>query len=457
MAHATAASSPPSPSAPSPPVPPVPPLPAPAPAASARLAVAGLLVLALAMGIGRFAFTPLMPLMMRDGLLDTADAAALAAVNYAGYLAGALLAAPLGAWAARRWPGPPWRLLLLALGLVVLSTAAMGGGPPPAWWWWRGLAGVASALALVGVGACVLPLLAAAGRPARGAWVFSGVGLGIAATGGLCWALGTWGAAALWRLLGAVALGLLVLAWAMARSTGWPALWARVSAPGAAPTVLAASGADPTQARWPVVLCYGLAGLGYILPATFLPAMARALVDDPHRFGLAWPVFGLAAAASTVLATRLLARWPLRRQWAWCQAAMALGVVLPVMFGPNGLVQGGLQGLVQGPAPQPGPSHWAATAMALSALLVGGTFMVVTALAMQWARAHAPANPTPLLARLTVAFALGQIAGPLLVRAVTAAWPSAAALAWVSLPSALALALSAGWLWRTGRPHPAAA
>ena len=49
-------------------------------------------------------------------------------------------------------------------------------------------------------------------------------------------------------------------------------------------------------------------GFGYILPATFLPVLARSVVDDPRVFGLAWPVFGATAALSTLLAARLLQR-----------------------------------------------------------------------------------------------------------------------------------------------------
>jgi len=54
--------------------------------------VIGVLALAIAMGIGRFAFTPLLPLMLRDGSLESASGAEWAAANYLGYLVGALTA-----------------------------------------------------------------------------------------------------------------------------------------------------------------------------------------------------------------------------------------------------------------------------------------------------------------------------------------------------------------------------
>jgi len=179
------------------------------------------------------------------------------------------------------------------------------------------------------------------------------------------------------------------------------------------------------------VLCYGALGFGYILPATFLPAMARDLVDDPSSFGLVWPVFGLAALLSILAAWRWLGGWPPLRSWALCQAAIGLGAALPLLN-------------------RSGP------AIGLAALLVGGCFMVATLLALQQARALAPLQPAPLLGRMTAAFALGQIAGPALVRALQALpsisrWP---AIELGAAAAATVMMLSAAWLWRLSPPRP---
>ena len=55
------------------------------------IAVAGGIALAVAMGIGRFAFTPILPMMLHDGVVDLHAASWLASANYLGYLSGALL------------------------------------------------------------------------------------------------------------------------------------------------------------------------------------------------------------------------------------------------------------------------------------------------------------------------------------------------------------------------------
>src|SRR6476620_10976669 len=108
---------------------------APAPPSWA-IGLAGLLSLAVAMGIGRFAFTPMLPLMLQAGQVDVAAGGWIAAANYAGYLVGALTG----------WAGT--RLAAIALGLTVLLTGAMAIPGPVAWWaLLRFLGGVASAWA----------------------------------------------------------------------------------------------------------------------------------------------------------------------------------------------------------------------------------------------------------------------------------------------------------------------
>jgi MFS family permease len=140
-------------------------------------------------------------------------------------------------------------------------------------------------------------------------------------------------------------------------------------------------------AHWRLVLCYGAFGFGYIIPATFLPAMAKEIVPDPRVFGWAWPAFGAAAVVSTVYSARLSEA---RTAWIGGCLVMALGVAVP-------LVVPGLAGILA------------------SALLVGGTFMVITMAGMQEARRAAGPQARALMASMTAAFALGQILGPLTV------------------------------------------
>jgi hypothetical protein len=87
--------------------------------------------------------------------------------------------------------------------------------------------------------------------------------------------------------------------------------------------------------------------------------------------------------------------------------------------------------------------------LAVAALLVGGTFMVITMAALQLIRERAAADPTPFLARMTIAFATGQILGPLLVRLIgESRVVGFDAISLTTIAAASMLALSSVWLWR---------
>ncbi|HEX9395595.1 MAG TPA: YbfB/YjiJ family MFS transporter [Burkholderiales bacterium] len=357
------------------------------------IALAGLATLAVAMGIGRFAFTPLLPMMQADAGLTLAQGGWLASANYAGYLAGALSAsrAPLG--------------IRSSLAAIAVTTFAMALWPRLEFWIaLRFLAGVASAWVLVQVSAWSLGRLAELGRPQLAGVVFAGVGAGIAIAGLLCLALMSLHATSghAWMALGAASLIATVL------------LWPAFSPAGSARAPAGQGGWNP-QWGW-LVAAYGAYGFGYIIPATFLPAMARDLVADPALFGWAWPVFGLAAAASTTVLVRL----PIGARTLWLAAhlTLAAGVAMPVAVA-------GLSGIL------------------LSALLVGGTFTVITLAAMRDAQTIAGAQATRLMAALTAAFAAGQIAGPVFISLLAQAnWSFDRGL----LIASAVLALSAGAL-----------
>ena len=364
------------------------------------------------MGVGRFAFTPLLPLMIRDGALDQSAGAWLAASNYLGYLAGALTASRLHVSLPT--------VMRASLAGTVVATAAMGAlDGLAAWASLRFLAGVLSAWTLVATSAWVLQHLARAGRTDLSGMVYAGVGLGIAGAGLFCLAAARPGVSAgqLWLELAALAAVCVVI----------PALLLGRPSGTAAPSALTLLPATFDR-NIGLVICYGVLGFGYILPATFLPVLAREVVDDPKIFGLAWPIFGIAAALSTVVTTRYFGQSNRLRVWAVSHILMCAGVVLP--------------------------SLWLTpVTIAIAALLVGSTFMVVTMIGMQEARARAPGNPTALLGQMTAAFAIGQLAGPI-VSGVLDLLPGGhhAALAHALQLAAFALALSAAYLWRHSRP-----
>ncbi len=379
----------------------------PAPRSAAALAWPAALALAAAMGIGRFAFTPVWPLMAQEAGLSLSQGSWLASANYAGYLLGALAAV---AWPIRRLRGT----LAASLLAVALLTLAMPLWHNVAVWCaLRLAAGYASASAFI----CVAAWRAVPEGDPRDAQAsavtYAGVGAGIALTGLACLALMAQGASAdtTWIALGGLALALSAIA--------WPSL-SRQAAPARAAGAAAAPAAPLPRGIPRLALHYGVFGVGYIIPATFLPAMAKEIIPDPAIFGWAWPLFGLAAAASCLLVPRLARGRDSVQVWRAAQALMALGMVAVALW-----------------------HHIAA--VILAALLVGGTFMVITQAGMLAARRLAGASAPRAAALMTAAFAAGQILGPLL-----ASWAArwGAGLPQVLAASAALLALSA---WRLGK------
>jgi MFS family permease len=372
----------------------------------------GVISLAVAMGIGRFAFTPLLPLMMRDGTIDAASGADWASANYLGYL--------IGAWTAPYFARSVLRSIRIALVGVVISTLLIAIVPAD----WRGAAlrlaaGVFSAWVLVLASSWCLAQLARQSVPSLGAWIYTGVGIGIAVAGAVTWVGGRQDAWLLWLELGLFAAAATASVFALMRPYKSDSL---------APVTKSRDGTG--RRHLGLVLSYGAFGFGYIVPATFLPALARSQVENPLVFGLTWPLFGIASAISIAIAARALFASPRRRVWAGAQALMAMGTGLPVL-------------------------NQALWTLAVSSILVGGTFMVTTMAGLQLARELTPDDSTPLLAQMTSAFAVGQIAGPVLVRAIHALAPAGSdPIAPVSILAVLCLATSAVWLWRGAPRRP---
>jgi predicted MFS family arabinose efflux permease len=329
---------------------------------ASAIAIAGLIALAVAMGVGRFAFTPILPMMQDDAGLTISGGGWLAVANYVGYLVGALTAI--------RLPFPPAKIIRGGLLLTSLATLAMGLHDSFGYWLvLRAAAGVTSAWVLIFVSVWALE------KQASGGMLYAGVGSGIVAAGAVCLALMAMHASssAAWITLGVVSTIVTAALWRVFES-----------GPGAA---IAPGGSHGGPNNWLFILCYSGYGFGYIIPATFLPAMARHVISDPLLFGWVWPVFGATAVASTLFAGLFRNQ---RNVWTAATLIMAFGVAAPLAIP-------GLSGIL------------------VSAILVGSTFVVITMAGMQEARRVARAHAHKLMAAMTSGFALGQILGPLCV------------------------------------------
>ena len=386
------------------------------------IALAGATALAVAMGIGRFAFTPLLPLMLAEGLVDLPAASWLASANYLGYLAGALactfqpwLWARIGRWPAINGPA------MVRGGLVATTvlTLAMALPWPAAWPLLRFAAGVASALVFVYSSGWCLAQLAARGQGAIGGAMYTGPGAGIALSGVLVSGLVALQArsATGWLVFGGLALAL--------TSTVWRVFGAGPVAGPAAPGALSPAAPTATAAAPPaehgraeiitLALAYGLAGFGYIITATFLPVIARSALPGSAWLDLFWPIVGLGVVVGALLSTRVKVTGDLRRALAVAYVLQAAGVMTP-LWSPT------LAGFITG------------------SVLLGLPFTAITFFAMQEVRRLAPLHSASMMGLLTALYGVGQIVGPPL-----AAWQLGRAASQAA-GFAMALQIAAGAL-----------
>lgn len=351
------------------------------------------------MGIGRFAFTPLLPMMLHDGVVDLHSGGWLATANYIGYFFGALSCMVI------RWESS--RMIRWGLGLTIALTLAMGismAAPfdsllsnleQPLWLFLRAASGVASAWVVVFASGWCLVQLTRLNMPRLGGIIYCGPGVGILVTGLLAGGVSAvdWRASSTWMLFGILALGLSALIWRTFKAASASA--APASA-GAMKQAAQGGAADrklhrryKTESRI-LAFAYGLSGFGYIITATFLPVIARNAMPESGLHDLFWPLFGACVAFGAWLAVFIPVHFDQRRLLCVCYLMQAAGVLASVVW----------------------PS---AGGFALGSVLLGLPFTAITLFGMREAHRLALAMGSPanrLMGLLSAAFGLGQIAGP---------------------------------------------
>lgn len=354
---------------------------------------------AVALGLARFAYALLLPPMRADLGWSFADAGAMNTANAAGYLAGALVAAPLGKRVGDK--------LIFAIGLLLTALAVGASGLTANFTGLlvlRLLAGFTGALAFIS-GAGLTSAAAAGGSKSRAPTLlgiyFAGAGIGVTASAlavpALLGAVGWRGG---WFALGGLALAASVFGCLVLRRSPEPSYAAAGSARGGwSPRFMARK-----------LVAYGLFGAGYIAYATFIIAYLRS--DEGFSgagITLFWSMFGLASVAAAFAWGPILAR--LKGGWG---TTATVGVVT---------------------AGAAVPLLWRVPAGAyLSAILFGGAFLAVVTAATSFARKAAqPHAWTAAIGALTIAFGIGQCIGPVLSGALSDGPSGVQAGLWLSV------------------------
>lgn len=273
-------------------------------------------------GLGRFAYTPMIPAMVEADWFSAPQTAYLGAANLLGYLIGAVASDPL----ARRFGV---QRVILAAFLVVTVSFVMCAGPLPYYWvaGWRLAAGVGGAILMVVGGSTAMTSIPGPRRAREGALVFTGVGLGILATAVAIPVLLRWSVSGTW-------LGIALVA-ALATAGTWHS-WIRLgrsSGAGTAAPPPAHSSASMFSLAVVLTLgAYALEAVGFIPHTVFwVDYLARERALGMDVASIHWAIFGLGATAGALTGGELARRLGWRRGLATALLVKAIAVALPLV------------------------------------------------------------------------------------------------------------------------------
>jgi MFS family permease len=336
----------------------------------------GICGLVLTIGLARFAYTPLLPsLQIQTGLTDAA-AGGLAAINYAGYMSGALAATWIDDVRWRHW------LYSAGLWMALVTVAAMALTTwMPAWALIRYIGGLCGATGMLLGSGLVLGWLMRQGRRPELGLYFIGLGLGIVVS-----ALGAWGLSQVWptwsdQWLAFAVLGLLffVPAWKWRPPVPPQVVVAHDAAPSA--------GLGSRRWAWTMLTSYFAAGWGFVISATFTVAIVEREPALAGQGPLAWAMVGLAAMPAVFIWDLVARRVGDKRALLLAFGLQTLSVMLPAISG----------------------ELWAALAGAVG---YGATFIGIVSMTLALVGRRAPNNPGKAMAKLTLSYGAAQMLAP---------------------------------------------
>jgi predicted MFS family arabinose efflux permease len=282
-----------------------------------RATIAALCANLVGIGIARFGYTPLLPAVIAAGWFSPSAAAYLGAANLAGYLAGALgaraIVTRLGATTALR------------AAMLLTSASLFACAVPISFVWfffWRFLSGGTGGVLMALAAPTVIAAIPPGRRGIAGGAIFTGVGIGIAASGTLIPLLIRWGLVETWIGLGAIALALTAICW-----TGWPA----ASRPRAASAPILRSSRS-TAALRALYLEYALNAVGLVPHMVFLvDYVARDLGRGIQAGSFCWIMFGGGAVIGPMVAGHVGDRVGFRMVLRAAFVLQAIAVAVPLL------------------------------------------------------------------------------------------------------------------------------
>jgi len=340
-----------------------------------KVMLAGLFSLVLTMGVARFSYTPLLPVMLDETFLNDASGGWLASINYMGYMCGALIAASISNLKLKD--------TLYRIGLLVAILTTIGMALSENYVLWavmRFFAGLSSAAGLLIGSGLILNWMIRHNHRLELGIHFGGAGLGIALSAAVAMLMmGNFDWAEQWKVFAVVGLVLAIPAWT----------WL----PKPDSTGLTRTGEKlldkPPKKSWMIVLfsSYFCAGIGYVISATFLVAIIEQQPELQGYGNMVWLVTGLAAAPACIVWDRIARKTGELMALFFAFGINIIGIIIPAFDST-------LMGVL------------------LSGFLFGATFIGIVSLMLTMVGKFYPTKPAKPMGKLTLSYGAAQIIAP---------------------------------------------
>lgn len=340
-----------------------------------QVVIAGICALIITVGLARFAYTPLLPIMNKEAGLSLLAGGWLATFNYMGYIVGALVAANLSDLSLK------YRIYKVCLVVSIASTAGMGATTDLYLWaTLRLVSGVASVAGMLIASGLIMNWLLRKGMTQELGLHFTGLGLGIVVSGVAIILMSdyfSWYQQ--WYWMATIALLFFPMAW----------MWMPQPMKMPCKAMTASVNSNAVSPGWMKVLIafYFCTGFGYAIGATFIVAILGKFEFFAQIGSVVWIIVGAAAIPSSFLWDRIARSTSTVTALIVANTLETLAILVPRFTDDTSI-------------------------NVVGALFFGSTFVGIVSLTLALVGRSFPDNPAKAMAKLTISYGIAQIIAP---------------------------------------------
>ena len=339
-----------------------------------RVYLAGICSIIVTVGVARFSYSLLLPIMQDEAGLTESGGGWLATTNFMGYMFGVFLAASIHNLNYKHNFHRVYLILSIATAAAMMLTTDM-----VTWAVFRFLAGACASGGFIIASGLILKWLIRNNHRCELGIHFAGAGLSIIISSLLVEAMlmvsANWQQQ--WLALAVMAAIFAIPAW----------LWIPHPYANGQASVTAKDNPPSKKFTSLMMLAYFCAGYGYVVSSTFIVDIVEGVESLQGQGGFAFLLIGLAATPAPLIWDRIARKIGYVKALLAVYILQALGIILPALNDSMPVV-------------------------ILSVLLFGGTFIACVSLVLTMAGKFYPSNPAKFMGTMTLAYGAAQIIAP---------------------------------------------